>query len=183
MVRRKGVGSTHAHDRAAGPDAFGAFYDRAFGDVYRYVARALLGNRGAAEDVTQETFAAVVAAVLEGRPEALTMPWVMGVARHKVIDHIRRAEREQHRLALAWSARGPDPDDLETELDGEDPARVVALLRDLSSAHRIVLVLRYLDDLPVDEIAALLGRSVHATESLLVRARHALARSHREVTA
>ena len=111
------------------------------------------------------------------------MPWVMGVARHKVIDHIRRAEREQHRLALAWSARGPDPDDLETELDGEDPARVVALLRDLSPAHRIVLVLRYLDDLPVDEIATLLGRSVHATESLLVRARHALAQSHREVTA
>lgn len=163
------------------PDAFAAFYNVAFGEVYRYVARALLGNRSAAEDVTQETFAAVVTAVRDGRPEALTMPWVIGVARHKVVDHFRQAEREQRRLALAWSTRGADPDADGDELDAADPARVAALLRELTPAHRMVLVLRYLDDLPVDEIASVLGKSVHATESLLVRARHALARSNREM--
>ena len=34
-------------------------------------------------------------------------------------------------------------------------------------------MLRYVDDLPVPEVAAVLGRSVHATETLLVRARRA----------
>jgi RNA polymerase sigma-70 factor (ECF subfamily) len=53
-------------------------------------------------------------------------------------------------------------------------------LRELSSAHRLVLALRYVDDLSVDEIATAMGRSVHATESLLVRARRALASSQRK---
>jgi RNA polymerase sigma-70 factor, ECF subfamily len=66
------------------------------------------------------------------------------------------------------------------ELDGAAPGRVAELLRELSSAHRLVLALRYVDDLSVEEIARAMGRSVHATESLLVRARRALASSQRK---
>jgi RNA polymerase sigma-70 factor (ECF subfamily) len=43
----------------------------------------------------------------------------------------------------------------------------------LTPHHRAALVLRYLDGLPVAEVALLLDRSVHATESLLVRAKAA----------
>ncbi|HEX2784605.1 MAG TPA: phosphatase PAP2 family protein [Ilumatobacteraceae bacterium] len=51
------------------PDALAQFYDSAFGEVYRYLCRAVLGNRALAEDVTQETFASVIAAVRSGHPE------------------------------------------------------------------------------------------------------------------
>ena len=44
--------------------------------------------------------------------------------------------------------------------------------------HRAALTLRYLDDLPVPEVAALLGRTLHATEALLVRARAAFRRAY-----
>ena len=50
---------------------------------------------------------------------------------------------------------------------------------ELSSHHRSALTLRYLDDLPVADVAALLERSVHATEALLVRARSAFRRVYR----
>ena len=43
----------------------------------------------------------------------------------------------------------------------------------LGPHHRAALTLRYVDDLPVPEVAAILGRTVHATEALLVRARSA----------
>jgi RNA polymerase sigma-70 factor (ECF subfamily) len=43
----------------------------------------------------------------------------------------------------------------------------------LSPAHRAALVLRYLDDLPVPQVAEALDRTLHATEALLVRARRA----------
>ena len=46
--------------------------------------------------------------------------------------------------------------------------------------QRAALTLRYLDGLPVAEVAACLGRSVHATETLLVRARAALRKVYRE---
>ena len=162
------------------PDVFAAFYDSTVADVYRYLLRAVLGNRALAEDLTQETFASVVLAVRDGRAEAYALPWVIGVARHKLVDHYRNAAREHRRLALAWSSGAGGDDQQLDDLDDLDLARVAGLLQTLTSDHRLVLVLRYLDELSVDEIAAHMGRSVHAAESLLARARHALARSLRE---
>ena len=162
------------------PAAFAGFYDQAARDVFRYLARALLGDRAAAEDLTQETFTVVVIAARSGRPEALTMPWVMGVARHKLVDHYRRAARDERRLALAWSQSS---DSVELDLlDDADPARVLDMMRNLSPEHRLVLILKYIDELAVQEIATTLNRSLHATNSLLGRARRALAVSVAEST-
>ncbi|MEP7114157.1 MAG: sigma-70 family RNA polymerase sigma factor [Ilumatobacteraceae bacterium] len=172
--------AANAHSQAVSPEAFAVFYDKAFAEVYRYLAAAVFGDQAVAEDLTQETFASVVTAVRDGRAVALTMPWLMGVARHKLIDHYRNRSREQRRLAMAWAGGLGDRNDRLEELEDVEPGRVVALLQDLSPTHRLVLVLKYLDDLSVDEIASEIGRSVHATESLLARARQTLARSHRE---
>jgi RNA polymerase sigma-70 factor, ECF subfamily len=157
------------------PAAFAEFYDQAAPDVFRYLARALLGDRAAAEDLTQETFAAVVIAARSGRAEALTMPWVIGVARHKLVDHYRRANRDERRLALAWaqSSDSVEPD----FLDSADPAQVLEMMRTLSPEHRLVLILKYVDELSVPEIAKTVNRSLHATNSLLSRARRSLAAS------
>ena len=54
-----------------------------------------------------------------------------------------------------------------------EAGRAVEVLGMLLPQHRLVLTLRYLDGLSVPEIAALLDRTVHATESLLARARGA----------
>lgn len=157
------------------PTAFAEFYDRSAPEVYRYLARCVLGNRAVAEDLTQDTFAAVVVAARTGRDEALTLPWVMGVARHKMIDHYRRAARDERRLALAWSG-GSNPAEADL-IDGQDPAAALEMLRHLSAEHRLVLILKYVDDLPAHEVASKLDRSLHATNSLLSRAKRALASS------
>jgi RNA polymerase sigma-70 factor (ECF subfamily) len=52
------------------------------------------------------------------------------------------------------------------------------VLSELGAHHQAVLTLRYLDGLPVAEVAAHLGRTVHATEALLVRARIAFRRAY-----
>jgi RNA polymerase sigma-70 factor (ECF subfamily) len=56
----------------------------------------------------------------------------------------------------------------------DDPAsseRAMAALADVALTQREALILHYCDGLPVAEVAALLGRSVSATESLLARGR------------
>ena len=164
------------------PDACTEFYDRAFGEVYRYLCRAVLGDRALAEDLAQETFASVVAAERAGHAQLQSMSWVIGVARHKLVDHYRRTASENRRLALVWAAGHRTDDDQLDDLDRESPQRVVELLRGLSSAHRLVLALRYVDELTVEEIANLLGRSVRATESLIARARRALTSSRGDET-
>jgi RNA polymerase sigma-70 factor (ECF subfamily) len=155
--------------------AFGEFYDHALDEVFRYLARSVLGNRAVAEDLTQETFAAAAVAARAGRSEALTMPWVIGVARHKLVDHYRRAARDERHLGLMWT---DSTDSFELDLPaGTDPPRVLEMLRDLSPEHRLVLILKYVDELSTREIASMLDRSLDATKSLLHRARKALAGS------
>jgi RNA polymerase sigma-70 factor (ECF subfamily) len=68
---------------------------------------------------------------------------------------------------LADEAQGAD-DPWDAELDAVAARQTLGRL---SPQHRAALTLRYVDDLPVAEVAAVLGRTVHATEALLVRAR------------
>ena len=60
----------------------------------------------------------------------------------------------------------------------DDAADTRAVLDRLGPHHRLALTLRYLDGLPVPEVARLLDRSLHATEALLVRARTAFRRAY-----
>jgi RNA polymerase sigma-70 factor (ECF subfamily) len=68
-------------------------------------------------------------------------------------------------------------DDWDVRLDA---VRARAVLNDLGAHHRAVLTLRYLDGLPVADVASYLGRSEHATEALLVRAKGAFRRAYGE---
>src|SRR3954471_4886767 len=94
-----------ARDESSGCSqrAFLEFYDSASAEVSRYFVRGVLGDRATAEDLTQEAVAAVVVEIRAGRREGLTMPWLMGVARHKLVDHYRRSAADQRRLAHFWS--------------------------------------------------------------------------------
>jgi len=58
--------------------------------------------------------------------------------------------------------------------------RATEVLAALGPHHRLALTLRYVDGLPVAEVAELLGRTPNATEALLVRARAAFRRVYME---
>jgi RNA polymerase sigma-70 factor (ECF subfamily) len=153
----------HATDDGGGDldSTIAAFYDRSVREVYRYFHRATAGDRRLTEDLTQETFMACVRAAQQGQADATTMPWLMGVARHKLIDHHRRRTREDRKLSLAWSAEPV----LESMLDADvTDAEALDALHSLSPLHRLVLMLRYVDDLAVADVAAAIGRSLRATD-------------------
>jgi RNA polymerase sigma-70 factor (ECF subfamily) len=148
-------------------------YDDALPHVYGYL-RARCGGVPLAEDLTAETFLAAVDAVRRPDPPPVDTPWLIGVARHKLVDHWRRAAREERGLrAVGEPAESADPWDAQL-----DALTARATLDRLGAHHRAALTLRYLDDLPVPQVAALLGRTLHATEALLVRARVAFRRAY-----
>ena len=150
-----------------------ALYDRALPEVYGYL-RARCDSRAAAEDLCAETFLAAVDAVRHDRAARLDIGWLIGVARHKLADHWRRQAREERKLrAVDEPAAVEDP--WTARLDA---IRAREVLAGLGAHHRAALTLRYLDDLSVAEVAAVLDRTVHATEALLVRARAAFRRSY-----
>ncbi|MGI8680082.1 MAG: RNA polymerase sigma factor [Jatrophihabitans sp.] len=144
-------------------------YEPALPQVYGYLL-ARCGRRDLAEDLCSETFLAAAAAVVRDRPQRVDIPWLIGVARHKLADHWRRQARERRNLrALATEPTASAVDDpWDARLDA---VRAAQTLAGLAPQHRLALTLRYLDDLPVAEVADLLDRTLHAAEALLVRAR------------
>ncbi len=156
-----------------------ALYDRAVGEVYGYL-HARCRNREIAEDVTADVFMAAVEATRRGAVDDLSTGWLIGIARHKLVDHWRRSERDSRRIhAIADDPTGRRHDDpWDVHLD------VLAArdtLEQLAAHHRAALTLRYLDGLPVPAVADVLGRTVDATEALLVRARRAFRAIYEEV--
>ena len=151
-------------------------YDRALPEVYGYLLHRC-GSPAVAEDLSSETFMAAVDAVQHDRVPNLTVAWLVGVARHKLVDHWRRQAREEAKLALAADADADAIDEWDEQLDA---IRARDVLARLGPHHRIALTLRYLDGLPVPDVAELLDRTVHATEALLVRARVAFRRAYGE---
>lgn len=157
------TGEPVAGDAAA---ALLGMYDRALPQVYGYLV-ARCHDVPVAEDLTAETFLAAVVAVRKGAVPDMTVAWLIGVARHKLVDHWRRLAREERGLRLV------DDDDLTEDPWAEriDAGRAHDVLGQLGEHHRSALTLRYLDGLAVAEVAGHLGRTLHATEALLVRAR------------
>lgn len=153
-----------------------ALYDDALPHVYGYLLSRCGGQVAVAQDLTTQTFLAAVQTVRRNDRHAhLSTKWLMTVARNKLVDHWRRQSREERglRTVAADQASFHDPWDAELDL-----LRAQAVLERLSAHHRMALTLRYLDDLPVPEVAALIDRTVHATEALLVRARSAFRRAY-----
>lgn len=149
---------------------------RALEDVYRANVQLVYGyaaarlGRADGEDVTGEVFQAAALAFAEGRADRVTPPWLMAVARNKVIDRWRRAERRMakaHLLAPVGEVVGP----LELSLDRERRDQVLDTLSELNDRHRMLLVLHHLEGQSVPEMADCLGESEHAVESALTRAR------------
>ena len=145
-----------------------AMYDRALPQVYGYL-RVRVGSETTAEDITAETFLAAVQAIERNAVPDLTVAWLIGVARHKLVDHWRRQAREARNLRLVPGEEA-EPDGVDERFER---ARTHEVLEELGPHHRAALTLRYLDGLSVPEVANHLDRTVHATEALLVRARNA----------
>jgi RNA polymerase sigma-70 factor, ECF subfamily len=161
--------------------SFRAWYDQAAPRVYAY----LLSRCSAvpiAEELTQQTFIAAIrgAETFDGRESSI--PWLVGIARHLLAGHFRTLEREERRHQRMILR------ELNVSEAGAEWARlrqrdaVARALRGLPAMQRAVLVLRFFDRLSVREIAAEIGRSEGATESLLGRARAAFERVYEEPT-
>jgi RNA polymerase sigma-70 factor (ECF subfamily) len=146
-------------------------YDRALPQVYGYLV-SRCGQRTLAEDLTSETF---LTAARQWPDGPVSLGWLIGVARHKLADHWRREAREQRLLRAVEAEESGAVDPWEAHLD---VLRARQALGRIAPQHRAALTLRYLDGLSVPEVASVLGRTVDATEALLVRARRDLRRAY-----
>lgn len=133
---------------------------------------------GSADDLAQDICVAVLRGLptFTGEPHTI-LPWVYGIAAHKVIDHNRRMRRDQSNPTENIPIEAdPHPGPEELALRGEQGAIVWALLARLKPIQRKVLTLRLIVGLSSAEVASVTGLSATAVRATQHRAVHHLRR-------
>jgi RNA polymerase sigma-70 factor (ECF subfamily) len=155
-------------------------------DVFRYVSRRV--PRREADDITMQVFAAALEAHPRFRGDCPPRVWLLRIAHRKVVDALRRRSTRRETLASEMTDRESDADSLaespaltaegpEAALERAESRQMIRSLVDqLNKDQREALLLQYVEELSVAEIAVIMGRSTAAVDSLLQRARAALFR-------
>ncbi len=137
-------------------------------------AERMLGERTEAEDVAQEAMLRLWRMAEDWQPgRAQLATWLYRVAANLAIDRLRR-RRPAAPVAVLETLPDPGPG-AEAALAGRDRAAALdAALLALSERQRLAIVLRHIEELSQEEVAAVMELSVEAVESLLSRGRRSL---------
>jgi RNA polymerase sigma-70 factor (ECF subfamily) len=162
---------------AGSVEHFELLYETYFPRVYRFALKRL-GDSGEAEDVTQEVFFNVFAALESFQGRSSLLVWIFGITRNTVNRRFRRARPRLEPLdgASAREALAGDADP-----DGTADARRMlvrceaVIENELTPLQRRIFHLKHLRCQPIRAIALALGKSEDAIKANLYRIRRSIA--------
>ncbi len=161
-------------------NAYGALFQRHYPAVRKACARRL-GNMVEGDEVAQAAFVRALERIQQCQGDRRFGPWVHVIARYLCIDTIRARSRvtpEEEPVSASEASGGLPEDDM---LDRERRRNVHLALAQLPDRQRDVVIARTFENRRPVEIAAALGLSVAAVDSLLLRARRGLALAYERV--
>lgn len=144
-------------------------YRRHGAEVYRY-ALAVLGNHADAEDVTQTTFLNAYRSLEQGVRPRKPSNWLLTIASNTIKQRFRQERARPRQVELDDQVAGASPDE-----SGPTVGEVLTALSRIPPGQRQAIVLREFEGRSYKEIAAILGVTTSALETLLFRARRSLA--------
>lgn len=147
---------------------FSAVYEAHRLRIYRYVL-ARVGHVDDAHDLTAQIFLKAYRNTASYREESPVLHWLIGIARHQIVDHYRQVRIELP-LDLAQyipTRTQPLEDSVENRLRLEQVAQA---LKELTEDRREALALRLFAGLKNQEIADIMGKSADAVAMLVYRA-------------
>jgi len=166
-----------AHDERA----FSEFFDRHFPRLYHFAYRRLGDRVESTEEVVQAVLVRAIEKLETFRGDSTLFTWLCAMCRHEIADWNRAQRRRSAREPpggaedARLTAETRAATNLESPEDAlfreEESQRIRSVLDNLPEHYGEVLEWKYIEDLPVKEIAARLGISPKAAESTLTRAR------------
>ncbi|MBL9173452.1 MAG: RNA polymerase sigma factor [Verrucomicrobiales bacterium] len=160
--------------RAGSSEAWDFLFRRYQLPLYAYV-QELVGQEQLSLDLVQETFIAAARHLGSLREDRKFGSWLFGIAHQKCVQHWRRHAREDP-LDPELADSASDPGDIPGEalIRREQEAAFMDCLQQLPPAHRSVLLLHYLEEFPIEEIAIITGTPIGTVKSRLHHARRSL---------
>lgn len=172
--------------------AFTEFFEGNFPALFRFALTRLDGDEDAAEEVAQATLCKAMSKIATFRGEAALFTWLCTFCRHEIAAFYRGRGRtagqvdlieENPQVRAALESLGAGFDGPEHALARREISRLVQVVLDrLPPRYGDALEWKYIEEIPVRGIAARLGLSPKAAESLLTRARDAFRDGFAELT-
>ncbi len=160
--------------RRRDPEVLDALIEQYQHRLLRYLAH-MTGNRATAEDLFQETWIRVLEKGHQYDGKSRFATWLMTIAHNVAIDHLRKRtpasldEMRDVEDAAPFEPVAVGPSPFEQAAAGEDKARIQAALEQLPPIFREVLVLRFQEQLKLEEISKLIGIPVATVKTRLYR--------------
>jgi len=148
------------------PEAFARLYEAYFDKIYRYVALKI-GNGTEAEDMTQQVFLKALRSISSFRWRGIPFSaWLFRIAHNQVVDYFRKKAK---RVTVPIDKLPVIASDDNPQLMAErrvDIEQLVSATGQLTEAQREVISLRFAGELPVAEVARIMGKSQGAVKAL-----------------
>jgi RNA polymerase sigma factor (sigma-70 family) len=170
--------------RRGDSESFRTLVERYQAYIFTFMYRSI-GDRGAAEDLAQETFVAVYRTLASFRGESKFSTWLYRIAANVLHDELRR--RKRRRFPLIWkigerreeqaieeTAAEQDDEPEQSFLRMEERETVAKLFAKLPEKYRTILTLYYFNRLTAPDIATVVGLNVKTVETRLSRGRQRL---------
>ncbi len=163
-----------AQARAGEPAAWESLFRRYQLPVYVYVFE-LVHNEQVSLDIVQEAFIAAARHIGNLREDAKFGSWLFGIAHQKCILRWRKQDRESaalEEISAEPESFGDDPGELLIRREQEE--EFMKLLSQLTPAHRSVLLLHFLEDFSLEEIARITSCTLGTVKSRMHYAKKSL---------
>jgi len=173
LLKLQGDPRLIAMARGGNPGAFETIVDRYQGRLLGF-CRQMLGSTEDAEDVLQEVFVNAYRAMLADEREINLRPWLYRIARNRCLNHLRKPTTDsQESMDMVPAVEASST--AERVHNREEFRQLLCDVKKLPETQRSALLLREMDALSYEEIAAAMDTTVPSVKSLLVRARISLA--------
>jgi RNA polymerase sigma factor (sigma-70 family) len=172
LLKLQGDEKLIAMARAGNPGAFEAIVDRYQGRLLGF-CRQMLGSTEDAEDILQEVFVNAYRAMLADEREINLRPWLYRIARNRCLNYLRKPKADaQESMDMVPEVEAAST--AEKVHNREEFRQILSDVNKLPETQRAALLLREMDALSYEEIAAAMETTVPSVKSLLVRARISL---------
>jgi RNA polymerase sigma factor (sigma-70 family) len=173
LLKLQGDEKLIAMARGGNPGAFETIVDRYQGRLLGF-CRQMLGSTEDAEDVLQEVFVNAYRAMLADEREINLRPWLYRIARNRCLNQLRKPSADaQESMDMVPEVEAAST--AEKVHNREEFRQIISDVNKLPETQRSALLLREMDALSYEEIAAAMETTVPSVKSLLVRARISLA--------
>lgn len=145
-------------------EAFSQLYEEHFDKIYRYIALKI-GNTAEAEDMTQQVFIKALKSISSYKWKGVPFSaWLFRIAHNQIVDYLRKSKHNTVPLDESLVSHNDNPGAIaEEKLDME---QLTEATRQLTQAQQEVIALRFSSELPIAQVAQIMGKSQGAVKAL-----------------